>query len=237
MTKLPIAILCGGKGVRLHPQTLTIPKALIPVKGEPILAHILRLYMHKGFDRFILCTGHKSALIEDFCESFENACEIRFSNAGENASMLERISQLWQLIDDRVIVSYGDTLTDLDLDHFLECHRKSASGVAIVTANIRSPFGLVEYDAAGKVLSLIEKPVQQYYIGHSVFSKSALENISSDLTGLPDGEGLIAYFQQLIQSGKLLAYEHKGFQITFNTESDLAAAEAHLKNFYTIREE
>lgn len=237
MNPIPVAILCGGKGKRLRPHTLSIPKALIPVHGKPILEYILRMYARKGFHRFLICTGYKSELIEEFCSSLAMPCTMYLSNSGESASMLKRIADLAPQVEDNVIVSYGDTLTDIDLNLMMAEHRQSAAAVTIASADIRCPFGLVEDNTDGELVSLVEKPVMRYYIGHAIFSKCAFPAMTPALCALPDGEGLIAFYRHLIPSRKIHVYRHLGFQITFNTEGELADAEKQLKGFYTVKEE
>jgi NDP-sugar pyrophosphorylase family protein len=61
---LPVAILAGGLATRLGALTETIPKSLIPIHGEPFVAHQLRLLQRSGTQRVILCVGHLGEQIE-----------------------------------------------------------------------------------------------------------------------------------------------------------------------------
>jgi NDP-sugar pyrophosphorylase family protein len=61
---LPVAILAGGLATRLGPLTETVPKSLIPIDGEPFVAHQLRLLQGSGIQRVILCVGHLGEQIE-----------------------------------------------------------------------------------------------------------------------------------------------------------------------------
>lgn len=63
---LPVAILVGGLGTRLLPLTETIPKGMLPIRGEPFIAHQLRLLRNQGIERVVLCVGYLGELIRDF---------------------------------------------------------------------------------------------------------------------------------------------------------------------------
>lgn len=62
---LPVAILAGGLATRLRPITEAIPKALVPVAGEPFIFHQLRYLAEQGIRRAVICTGHLGGQIED----------------------------------------------------------------------------------------------------------------------------------------------------------------------------
>ena len=62
---LPVAILAGGLATRLGALTEKTPKSLIPVAGEPFVAHQLRLLKRSGIQHVILCVGHLGEMIED----------------------------------------------------------------------------------------------------------------------------------------------------------------------------
>jgi NDP-sugar pyrophosphorylase family protein len=61
-----LALLAGGLATRLRPQTLKVPKALIPVAGEPFIAHQLRLLRRERVPRVVLCVGYLGEQIEAF---------------------------------------------------------------------------------------------------------------------------------------------------------------------------
>jgi NDP-sugar pyrophosphorylase family protein len=61
---LPVAILAGGLATRLGTLTERIPKSLIPIAGEPFVAHQLRLLRRSGIQLVILCVGHLGEMIE-----------------------------------------------------------------------------------------------------------------------------------------------------------------------------
>ena len=62
----PVLILCGGAGTRLREGAGSIPKPLVEIGGKPIVWHVIQIYIAHGFSEFLLLTGFRSELIEDF---------------------------------------------------------------------------------------------------------------------------------------------------------------------------
>ncbi len=64
--EMPVVILCGGQGTRLREETEHRPKPMVEIGGKPILWHIMKLYGHHGFERFVLCLGYKGWVIKQY---------------------------------------------------------------------------------------------------------------------------------------------------------------------------
>jgi glucose-1-phosphate cytidylyltransferase len=236
---MKIAILCGGKGKRLRPYTEEIPKVLVPLNGKPILEHILDLYAGKNYNDFILCIGYKGDKVREFVDNAMHrglTYKIEYSEAGEEAGMLTRIFKLKGCFKDRVLVSYGDTLTDLDIGILRQYHKEKGAAVTIVSAKIQSPLGLVKNDEDGLVSSFDEKPVFHYYIGHVMMEESAFDYVTLRMLEKPDGEGLVAFFKSMIEKKLLYVYHYAGKQLTFNTHGEKRQAEEMIHSFYTLDE-
>jgi glucose-1-phosphate cytidylyltransferase len=234
---LPVAILCGGRGVRLRPATDRIPKPLVPLNGRPILDYIMDFYLGKGIERFVFCVGYRGDDIRSRYDGRIRRATLEFSDLGPDASMLTRIVAVRHLARPRLMVSYGDTFTSLDLHAMVEQHVERRALATIVTAPIRSPFGLVTFDSEDRVTSFEEKPVLHYYIGHFLLETAVLDHATQAMIEKPDGLGLVELFEVLAGRGQLSRFDHQGLQITFNTESELRRAEEDLGRFYTFRED
>ena len=232
-----LIILCGGKGSRLRPLGADLPKPLVPLHGKPILQHILEFYLGKQIREFVLCVGFRAEAIRAFIESRQFPAKIDIADAGEEASMLQRLHEVRGQWGERAMVTYGDTFIDIDPMHMLAEHVRRMVAATITITDIRSPFGLVQADVDGTVLAFDEKPVFPYYIGHMVMERAVLEELDDDLLTLPDGVGLVRLFQRLIARRRLGAYRHTGLQITFNTLMERELAEQALIKFFTEREE
>ncbi len=151
--------------------------------------------------------------------------------------MLQRIWHMREMIEERMFVSYCDTFIDLDIGQMLEEHRRKGAVATMVTARIKSPFGLLTYGANRWVDSFVEKPVLNYYIGSFILERSALENVTPEMLAKPDGEGIVEFFNVLVDRNQLAAHEHAGAQITFNTENERQKAEETLGHFYSVSED
>ena len=234
-------VLCGGRGTRLNPTTEVIPKALIHVAGKPIIQHIVEIYSKKGIKDYIFCIGYKGDKIIDFFHANKinfNGLNFDFVDSGEEASMLERIYQGFNKIDDEAIITYGDTINpNLNFDKLLEEHRTKNSGLTLVKAKIMNPFGILNYDDSGRVLTFKEKPVYDYYIGTFVSNNQIMKKyVTSDLRQAKDAIGLIKFFDDVIARGNAYVHSYEGKQLTFNTELERGSVESDIIEFYTLNE-
>jgi len=80
-----LALLAGGLATRLHPLTRNTPKSLIPVAGEPFLAHQLRRLRAEGIREIVLCCGHLADQIEAFAgDGAHFGLSIAYSRDGDH---------------------------------------------------------------------------------------------------------------------------------------------------------
>lgn len=235
--KAKILIMCGGRGERLGRITKKFPKPLVKINGTTILEHKIRNYMRNGFRDFVICVGYKAGSIKIAIKKAGLSEYCKFSDSGEPAGILKRLYEARGLFGGNVILTYGDTFAKIDLKALLGTHAKGGNDATVVVAPIQNPFGLVEFDSKGKVLSFREKPVLNYYIGYAVLSKSAVDKIPKHMIDMPDGKGLVKFYKHLMNKGRLGIFCYSGPQITFNTEDELRIARQKIVSFYTSREE
>ncbi|MBB6144898.1 NDP-sugar pyrophosphorylase family protein [Silvibacterium bohemicum] len=124
-----VAILAGGLGTRLRPLTTTIPKSMVPVAGEPFIAHQLRLLSRQGFCSVVMCLGHLGEQIESFVGGGSRfGCQVRYSRDGsELLGTGGAIRQALPLLGPQFAVLYGDSYLTAPfrpaLQAFLTCGR------------------------------------------------------------------------------------------------------------------
>ena len=112
---IPVAILAGGLATRLRPVTEKIPKSLVPVAGEPFLAHQLRMLEDRGIRRVVLCVGHLGEMIQrDFGgEAF--GIKLEYSFDGEKLLGTGcAIKRALPLLGPQFFVLYGDSYLPIE---------------------------------------------------------------------------------------------------------------------------
>jgi len=238
----PVVILCGGKGLRLSGHGGEIPKALVEVGGRPILWHVMKIYSHYGYDRFILCLGHLGSKIKEFfleghhwrmgdvtlnikggdrdeivVHSAEKGWKITFAETGEETNTGGRLKRIARYIDsDTFFATYVDGVSDVNIASLLEAHRRHGRMATLTSVNPSSQFGMLDVDGDGKVRRFLEKPRLDTWIngGFFVLNRSVLDQIgeNSDL----ERDTLV----QLAGQGELVAHPHQGFWACMDTYKD-----------------
>lgn len=113
---LPVAILAGGLATRLRPLTHDLPKALVPVAGQPFAAHQLRLLAASGIRRVVYCVGHLGERIERFVgDGRRFGLDVDYSRDGEKLlGTAGAIRRALPRLDDAFLVLYGDSYLPCD---------------------------------------------------------------------------------------------------------------------------
>ena len=118
-------ILAGGKGTRLRPYTVVLPKPLMPIGDYPILEVIIRQLKEYGFTRITIAVNHQAEIIKAF---FGNGSKWNINidySLEEKALSTMAPLKLINDLPDNFLVMNGDILTDLDFGQFYENHSKN----------------------------------------------------------------------------------------------------------------
>jgi len=219
-------IFCGGKGTRLSPLTDVLPKPMIYIGETPIIEHIIRYYSNFGHKDFILCLGHKGGIIKSYFEG-KSQWNIKFVETGEDTTKAQRLKIVEKHIKgDTFFLSYGDDLSDIDLNALLELHKSKNSILTLTTTMVRSPFGAVDFDEKGKVVRFREKPLIDAWInaGYYVVNREVFQHIKESDDFETDT------IPRLFPKGLVYAYRHNGFWMGMNTYQDTMLLNEMWKN-------
>jgi len=154
---MKVIIPVAGIGSRLRPHTHTQPKALVPVAGKPILAHIVDELIQIGLKDFIIVIGYLGDKIEQFFREKYPDINVHFIIQQYKEGTGQAIWMAREHVDanDEVLIVLGDTIFDVDLSSVL-CTPYSSLGIKRVE-DPRS-FGVVDLDKDGFITKVIEKP-------------------------------------------------------------------------------
>jgi glucose-1-phosphate cytidylyltransferase len=216
---IDVAILCGGRGTRLQEHTVSIPKPLVEIGGEPIVWHVIQIYAAQGLRRFWLATGYKGHLIEEYVASRDGpeGVEVNCIDTGEDTPTGGRIRKLGNLLDDRAFcATYADGVADIDIRALIEFHRSHGDLATVTVVRPELQFGITELDGDGRVRGFQEKPRSEHWVngGFFCFEHGALGYVGED--SILEREPL----ERLASVGQLHAYRHDGFWECMDTYKD-----------------
>ncbi len=164
-------ILAGGKGTRLHPYTVAIPKPLVRVGDYPILEIIVRQLVADGFDHLTLAVNHQAELIETFFGD-GSRWKIRIDYCREEKPLgtMGPLTVVPEL-PEHFLVMNGDVLTDMDYRLLYDEHVKADRIFTIGSVYRRdcSEYGVLEMGADGNLIAFEEKPVRELLVSMGVY--------------------------------------------------------------------
>ena len=243
---VPVVILCGGQGTRIREASEKLPKPLINVGNQPILWHIMKLYGHHGFRRFVLCLGYKAWDIKQYFLRFEEMSsdlkvhvgkdteteylgrttlddwEVLLIDTGLDAGTGGRLAAVApHLDDDYFMLTYGDGLGDVDIGRQLKTLAGSDYVGLVTGVHPTSRYGELGVDG-DRVVSFAEKPPSDGWVsgGFFAFRREFLDRVPTDQ---PEHFFEQTPVQDLTHEGKLGLFEHAGFWMGMDTFREYTA--------------
>ena len=237
---MKVLILAGGFGTRLSEYTNEIPKPMVTIGNIPIIVHIMNLYAMYGFKEFLIATGYKSEVINNYftqnAESIisknEDVIKLKYNSnknsqnqltitilyTGEKTMTGGRVKHAEQYIDENeFMMTYGDGISDININLLVEHHKKNKK-LATLSA-VRPPVRFGELELQGDlVTSFAEKPrLQKGWIngGFFVLNKEIFKFIKSDDI-MFEREPL----EKLVELNQLSAFRHENFWQCMDTKRD-----------------
>ena len=240
---MKVVILAGGYGTRIRDVADDIPKPMIPIGPYPILWHIMKLYAHFGHKEFVVCLGYKGQLIKDFFLNYEantrdftinlgsgdikyhsdhdeSGWKVSLADTGIRSMTGSRVSRIRDYVGDaEFMLTYGDGLSDVNIDQLLAFHRKH--GKILTVTGVRPPgrFGEMMSNNNGQVVEFNEKPQAsggRISGGFFVASQKLFEYLD-DREDLVFEQGPI---RKLVADQQLMMFEHDGFWQPMDTSRE-----------------
>lgn len=167
-------ILAGGKGTRLRPYTVALPKPLMPIGEFPILEVIIRQLVKHGFDHVTMAVNHQAEIIRAFFQNGERwGIKIDYSLEDKPLSTMAPLRLINDLPEDFLVMN-GDILTDLNYSDMFEEHvgRKKIFTISSHVRVQKIDYGVLEADASGYLSGFIEKPQTKYMVSMGIYMAS-----------------------------------------------------------------
>ena len=239
---MKVVILAGGLGTRISEESHLKPKPMIEVGDAPILWHIMKYYSSYGFNEFIICCGYKGHVIKEyFADYYLHRSDVTFDFANNNEMIIHNnVAEPWKVTvvdtglhtmtggrlkriqkyvgDQTFMMTYGDGVSDIDLDALLEFHRVHKKAATLTAIQPGGRFGVLDIDDNETVRQFSEKAKEDggwINAGFMVLEPEVFDYIEGDDTFF-EKEPL----ENLALDGKLAAYRHEGFWKCMDTMRD-----------------
>jgi len=211
-------ILAGGYGTRISEESHLLPKPMIEIGGKPILWHIMKIYSAYKIDDFVICLGYRGEKIKEYFGQFDSKLwNIQLVDTGEDTMTGGRLKRIQDKIDDTFCVTYGDGVSDVNLNNLITFHKEKKSLATLTAIHPPERFG---------VLNLSGDYVKEFHEKHTgesswinggffVFEPEIFDYLQNDSTVLER-----APLETLAKEQKLAAFKHNGFWHPMDTLRD-----------------
>ncbi len=239
---MKVVILAGGFGTRISEESHLRPKPMVEIGDMPILWHIMKYYSTYGFNDFIICLGYKQYMIKEFfADYFLHTSDVTIDLANNHIDVLNKNGENWKVTlidtglhtmtggrvkrvlkhipDDDFFLTYGDGLTNVDINKLLEFHKSHKKIATITTVSIANMKGVLDIDDDGVITSFREKDAKDEAIingGYMVLNKKIGDYISGDDVPLEKEP-----FAKLSSEKQLMSFRHKGFWQCMDTQREM----------------
>lgn len=207
---LKALVLAGGTGTRLRPLTYTMPKQLVPIANKPIINYVINDIKNAGIKEIIIIISPETGdQIKNEISKTDWGLDFKFVVQDEPLGLAHTVLIAKDFLKDDPFVMYlGDNLLNGGIKKLIDIFREGYSDSVIMLKEVDNPkmFGVAEIDVDGRLLSLVEKPINPksnlVLVGIYIFSKSihdAIANIKPSARGELEITDAI---QLLMESGK-----------------------------------
>ena len=256
---MKVVILAGGLGTRISEESHLKPKPMIEVGEMPILWHIMKYYSSYGLNEFIILAGYKQYVIKEYFANYflhnaditfdmgRNTMEVHNSEAEDwkvtvvdtglhtmTGGRIKRVEKY--LHDEPFMLTYGDGVSDVNLQELLVFHKKKGKVATITMVNLTQQKGVLDVDQDGIIHSFREKEEKDGAVingGFMVLEPEIFRYLQDDRTILEQST-----MQALASEGKLTGYYHPGCWQCMDTQREKKLLEelwASGKEFYKGR--
>ena len=239
---MKVVILAGGLGTRISEESHLKPKPMITIGEQPILWNIMKYYSAFGCNDFVICCGYKGHIIKEyFADYYLHRSDVTFDFSAENhMTVHQNVAEPWRVTlvdtglntqtggriarvrkylgDEPFMLTYGDGVSDVDLNALLAQHKSSGKTVTLTGVQPGGRFGVLELEGE-TIVSFREKAkADGGWIngGFMVMEPGVFDYLSAEESCVLERGPL----ETLAQEGMLGIYKHPGFWQCMDTQRD-----------------
>lgn len=164
-------IQAGGKGTRLRPYTLVLPKPMMPIGDISVIELTLKWLRRNGVIDAYITTGYLGHLLKALCgDGSQWSLNIEYSHEKEPMGTVGALNLLKERLDETFLVLNGDLVTDLDLYDFTRFHRSHGGmlTVGVTSRKVHVDLGVLETEGS-TVTAFHEKPSISYTVSMGIY--------------------------------------------------------------------
>ena len=218
LTNMKCVILAGGYGTRISEESHMKPKPMIEIGGKPILWHIMKIYSVHKINDFVICLGYKGDQIKEYFDRFDfTPCNIQLVDTGEDTMTGGRLKRIQDHIDDTFCATYGDGVSDVDINRLISFHKEKKSLATLTAIHPPERFGVLNL-SGDYVTEFHEKHRgESSWIngGFFVFEPKIFDYLQDDSTVLEKTP-----LETLAKEQQLTSFKHNGFWYPMDTLRD-----------------
>lgn len=234
-------ILAGGQQSTISDERVGIPKPMAEIGGKPMLWHIMKYLSTFGISDFIICGGYKVDVIKEYFMNFyiyqSDICvnlrdktvqilkertedwNVTVLDTGLHTTTAQRIAKGLEYVqgEEEVLISYGDVLSDIDVDAFCRSHREKNKSVTMAVAIPTGRNQILSIDTEGQLTGADELPEEDIaWANASMFMvRPQIWKYLQD-----DSELETQLNEKLVPAKQVNTYKHKGFWMPIETKRD-----------------
>ncbi len=226
----PVFLMAGGFGTRLRPLTDTCPKPMLKIGDRPILETVLLCFIKSGFENFYISTHYMASQISDYFGNGEKwGVNITYIHEETPLGTGGALGLLPKDIPDfPIILMNSDILTTVDFRRLLEFHEANEADATMCVReyDYQIPYGVIEGEG-NKILSMVEKPVQHFFVnaGIYVLSNDIVKSVSSNF--VIDMPTLLE--QRIEQKDEVLMFPIHEYWLDIGRMDDFKRAQTDIK--------
>jgi glucose-1-phosphate cytidylyltransferase len=243
---MKVVILAGGYGTRLSEETAVRPKPMVEVGDRPILWHIMKLYSSYGMRDFVICCGYKGWLIKEYFANYAVAMsDVTFDLESGEVAFHRRGSEPWRVTlvdtgletmtggrlrrvhdhvgDDTFALTYGDGLSDVNLDSLLALHREQDALVTLTAVQPPGRFGSLLLERGQSLITSFHEKPKGDANGEDAWINGGFFIVEPEVIDYIEGDATVwerEPLEALAREKRLAAYRHEGFWQPMDTLRD-----------------